>query len=101
MKTSLKTIFILLLILPVGQLAVAAEKVVQLEVPGCRNWGAAERIGSILKTVEGVSKVDFPGGEIVSITIDDAKTSIPAITEALKNGGYSAKQMMETPSDGK
>jgi len=34
----MKTLFILLLIiLSIGQLAVAAEKVVQLEVPGCRN----------------------------------------------------------------
>jgi hypothetical protein len=51
--------------------------------------------------VEGVIKVEFPEGETVSITIDDAKTSTPVIVEALKNGGYSAKQTMETPSDGK
>jgi len=38
MKAYLKTIFILLLIiLSTGQLAIAAEKVVQLDVPGCRN----------------------------------------------------------------
>ena len=45
-----------------------------------------------------MSKVDFPGGETVSITIDDAKTAAPALVEALKKGGYRAKQPMETPS---
>jgi len=52
-------------------------------------------------TVEGVTKISFPEGETVSITIDDAKTSTPVIMEALKKGGYSAKQTMEAPSDGK
>jgi hypothetical protein len=37
MKTSLKLVFVLVFILFTGQLAVAAEKVVHLEVPGCRN----------------------------------------------------------------
>jgi hypothetical protein len=52
-------------------------------------------------TVEGVTKINFPGGETVNITIDDAKTSIPVIVEALKEGGYSAQQMKGTPPDGK
>jgi len=52
-------------------------------------------------TVEGVTKVNFPGGDTVSFTIDDAKTSTPVVVEALKKGGYSAKQMMAIPSEGK
>jgi hypothetical protein len=52
---------------------------------------------AILKTVEGVAKVTFPGGDAVNIIIDDAKTSTPAVVEALKNRGYSAKQTIEGP----
>jgi hypothetical protein len=44
-------------------------------------------------TVEGVVKLAFPGGETVNITIDDAKTSAPDIVEALKNNGYSSKEI--------
>lgn len=51
--------------------------------------------------MEGVTKVDFPGGETVRITIDDAKTSTPAVMEALKKGGYSGKQTFAVPPDGK
>ncbi len=52
-------------------------------------------------TVAGVTKINFPGGETVSITIDDAKTSTPVIIDALKNGGYSSKETPVMPPDGK
>jgi len=42
--------------------------------------------------MEGVEKVEFPGGDTVRITIDDAKTAIPVIVVALKKGGYSSKE---------
>jgi hypothetical protein len=48
--------------------------------------------------VDGVVEVAFPEGETVAITVDDAKTSTPVVVDALKKGGYSVKQTMETPS---
>ena len=46
-------------------------------------------------------KIDFPGGETVNITIDDAKTSASVIINELDNGGFSAKQMIGASPDSK
>ncbi|MHB8829283.1 MAG: hypothetical protein ACYC6Q_07120 [Syntrophales bacterium] len=43
----------------------------------------------------------FPGGDKVEIIIDDAKTSTADIVEALKSGGYSAKQPIGEPPEEK
>ena len=68
------------------QAVYAAEKIVQLNIPGCASWGLSKRISSILKTTEGVIKHEMPGENTVNITFNDKKTSVKKIIAALKKG---------------
>ena len=69
----------------------AAERIVQLNIPGCASWGLSERIGSILKTTAGVIKHEMPKENEVNITFNDKKTSVKKIVAALKKGELTVK----------
>jgi hypothetical protein len=85
-------IVLLLLGLPVWfpgsqQMAFAAEKTVQLTIPGCNTWGLRARIGSILTPMDGISKFDTTQDNKLVVTYDDEKTTMAKIRQALKKGG--------------
>ena len=65
----------------------AAEKTVQLNIPGCASWGLTKRIGSILMATDGVIKHEMPKENMVNITFNDRKTSVKKIVDGLKKSG--------------
>lgn len=71
--------------------AFAAEKVVQLNTPGCRPCGATARIEKILKKIDGVKKHENKDHDLLIITFDDEKTSLQAIINELKKGDFTVK----------
>jgi hypothetical protein len=68
--------------------AFAAEKVVQLDVPGCRPCGAAARINAIMKKINGVKKYENKDHDLLVITFDDEKTTLQMIIDDLKKGKF-------------
>ena len=67
----------------------AGEKTVKLTVPGCKWAGTAARVGSILNDIDGVSKVATdPEKHTATVTFDDTKSNLEAITKALADGGF-------------
>lgn len=62
----------------------AAEKVVQLNVPGCRPCGAARYIDKVVNKIDGVTKHETKENDLLIITFDDKKTSIKVIVDRLK-----------------
>ncbi len=68
--------------------AFAAEKVVQLNVPGCRPCGAAARIDAIMKHINGVKKYENKENNLLIITFDDEKTTLKIIVDELKKGNF-------------
>jgi hypothetical protein len=82
------TLFTLLLLAgSFVQAVYAAEKTVQLNIPGCASWGLTKRIGSILMATAGVVKHEMPKENTVNITFNDKKTSVQKIVDGLKKGG--------------
>ena len=45
------------------------------------------RTSSVLQPLPGIVKLDFPRGNIVTVTFDDEKTSGNEIISALRRGG--------------
>ena len=72
----------------VAPLALAAERIVQLTIPGCATWGSKGRIGSILKKIDGVKKHENKGDNLLIVTFDDEKTTIGIIKDELKKGKF-------------
>ena len=68
--------------------AYAAERVVQLTVPGCSSWGKSQRIGAILKNIDGVKKHEDQGHDLLIVTFDDEKTTLNIIIDELKKGSF-------------
>jgi hypothetical protein len=66
----------------------AAEKVVQLNVPGCRPCGAAARINAIMKKINGVTKYENKDHDLLIVTFDDEKTTLNMIIDELKKGKF-------------
>ena len=67
----------------------ATEKTVTLTVPGCVWAKTAVRVGSILKGINGVSKVDTdPINHKAIVTFDSEKTSVEKMKKALADGGF-------------
>lgn len=74
-----------------GIQALAKERIVKLNIPGCNAWGNKHRIGTILKEIKGVSQYDFENKDFVTVTFEDTATSIKVITGELKKGGKEVK----------
>jgi len=91
MKKLSYSMLILCLALALCCPAMAAEKIVRLDVPGCRPCGAAGRISSIMKNISGVNKYELKDPSLLIVTFDDEQTSLQLITDALKKGDFSVK----------
>jgi len=88
MKKILSVLLGLSFVIALSSLAFAAEKVVQLDVPGCRPCGAAARINAIMKNIHGVTKYENKDHDLLIITFDDEKTTIKIIISELKKGKF-------------
>jgi len=94
-KSLIATALFLLFSLP----ALAAQKTVALSVPGMTCSACPITIKVALNRVEGVSAVDVRYEERdATVTFDDAKTSVEALTQATTNAGYPStlKQIQAT-----
>ena len=67
----------------------AAERIVQLTIPGCSSWSSNSRIGSILKKNNGVKQYEFKGHDLLIVTFDDEKTTLNIILDELSKGKFS------------
>ena len=85
----MKTMFASLALLVVAAPVWAATQTVTLSVPGMTCAVCPITVKKALSKVDGVSKTDviFDQREAV-VTFDDAKTSIPKLTQATKDAGY-------------
>jgi hypothetical protein len=88
MKKILSVFLGLSLIIALSGVAFAAEKVVQLIIPGCRPCGAASRINKIMKKIDGVKKHENREQDLLVITFDDEKTTLGVIVDELKKGKF-------------
>ena len=90
---SLLVILILALFIIISyQSLLASEKTVVLTVPGCVWAKTAARVGSILKSIDGVSNVDTdPANHTTTVTFDNEKTNLETIKKALADGGFPVK----------
>jgi hypothetical protein len=88
MKKILSVLLGLSFVIALSSLAFAAEKVVQLDVPGCRPCGAAARINAIMKKINGVKKYENKDHDLLIITFDDEKTALNMIIDELKKGKF-------------
>ena len=87
--TKILNIFLALsFLIALSSVAFAAEKVVQLNVPGCRPCGAAARINAIMKNMNGVKKYENKDHDLLIITFDDEKTTLNMIIDELKKGKF-------------
>jgi hypothetical protein len=64
----------------------AEERIVQLNLSGCSDCDAENRIGKILKKTKGVKKHENKGHGLLIITFDDETTTLNIIINQLKRG---------------
>jgi len=88
MKKTASFLLAFLLLISLVHFSCAAEKIVQLTVPGCFSWGANKRIGAILSNVGGIKKYTTQQPNILIIAFDDEKTTLDVIVKALKEGTF-------------
>ncbi|MGD0022005.1 MAG: hypothetical protein ABSC54_06845 [Smithellaceae bacterium] len=74
----------------VSSTTLAAERTVQLTIPGCLSCNSNSRIGAILKKIKGVKKYENKGHDILLVTFDDEKTTLSIIINELKRGKFTA-----------
>jgi hypothetical protein len=77
---------ILFICLALSSIAQAGERIVQLNLSGCADCTADNKIGAILKKTKGVKKHDNKGHGLLIITFDDEITTLPIIINQLKRG---------------
>ena len=88
MKRILSFFFAVSFVILFSSIALAAEKVVQLNVPGCSSWSSNSRIGSILKKNDGIKKHENRAHDLLVITFDDEETSLDQIISELRKGRF-------------
>jgi len=88
MKKITGIFFYFLLFVTFSTAALAAEKIIQLNVPGCASWNSSARIGAILKKLNGVKKHESRGHDLLVVTFDDEKTNPGLIVGELKKGQF-------------
>jgi superfamily I DNA and RNA helicase len=92
MKKVLSVFLIFILLVVFCGVALAKEKIVQLNVPSCSTWGGSKhRISSILKNIDGVKKHEIKEKDILIITFDDKKTTLKMVINELKKGHLTVK----------
>jgi copper chaperone CopZ len=84
------TVLSLLLLVCATNQAIGKEKTVVLNVPACSSWPAViQRIGSILRSIDGVVNVAIDRKDATArVTFDDTKTDVKKIVETLESAGY-------------
>ncbi|MEX1214447.1 mercury resistance system periplasmic binding protein MerP [Saccharospirillum sp.] len=84
-----KSLIMTALLLLFGLPALAAQQTVTLSVPGMTCVACPFTVKAALNRVEGVSSVDVRYDERdATVTFDDEKTSVEALTQATTNAGY-------------
>jgi len=89
MKKTLSVFLAVIFLISFSGMVCAAERIVQLTIPGCAAWSSNSRIGSILKKNDGVKQYEFKGHDLLIITFDDEKTTLNIILDELKKGKFS------------
>ncbi len=94
MKKIVSVFLALIFLITVSNAAFAAEKVVQLKIPGCASWGPSHRIGAILKEIKGIKQnkdgkyFQVKDHNLLIITYDDKETTLQTILDKLKKGKF-------------
>ena len=91
MKKILSVFLTFILLAAFCGVALAEEKMVQLNIASCSAWGSKARISSILKKIDGVKNQGNMEQDLLIITFDDKKTTTKIIINELKKGGFIAK----------
>lgn len=89
MKRTLSIFLAVIFLVSFSGLASAAERIVQLTIPGCSSWNSNARIGSILKKIDGVKKHENKGHDLLIVTFDGEKTTLNIIIDELRKGKLS------------
>ena len=86
MKKTIGIVLILIIWLTLSSIALAGERIVQLNLSGCADCNADNKIGAILKKTKGVKKHENKGHGLLIVTFDDEITTLPIIISQLKRG---------------
>jgi len=89
MKIILKISVCIIFIIAFSTALPAAERIVQLDVPGCRPCGAAKRLNTIMKKIDGIKKYENKEQSLLVITFEDNETTLNKIIDELKKGDFS------------
>ena len=89
MKKTLSIFLAVIFLFSFSGMALAAQRIVQLTIPGCAAWSSNSRIGSILKKIDGVTKHENKGHDLLIVNFDDEKTTLNIIIDELKKGKFS------------
>jgi hypothetical protein len=82
----ISAILVLFVCVAVSSTAIAEERIVQLNLSGCADCGAADRIDKILKKTKGVKKHKNKGHGLIIVTYNDEITTLNIIIDELKRG---------------
>ena len=88
MKKTLSIFLAVVFLISFAGMALAAQRIVQLTIPGCSSWNSNSRIGSILKKIEGVTKHENKGHDLLIVNFDDEKTTLNIIIDELRKGKF-------------
>ena len=86
MKKIIRAVLLMFICLIVSLPAWAGERIVQLNLSGCADCNATEKIKAILKKTKGVKKHENKGHGLLIITFDDEITTLNIIINQLKRG---------------
>jgi hypothetical protein len=86
MKKIIGVVLIFFICLALSSTTRASERIVQLNLSGCADCNADNKIGAILKKTNGVKKHDNKGHGLLIVTFDDEITTLPIIINQLKRG---------------
>ena len=86
MKKIIGIVLILFICFALSSITQAGERIVQLNLSGCADCNANNKIGAILKKTRGVKKHENKGHGLLIVTFDDEITTLPIIINQLKRG---------------
>ena len=82
----ISTVLLLFICLTVSLPAWAEERIIQINLSGCSDCDADNKIAKILKKTKGVKKHENKGHGLLIITFDDEVTTLNIIINQLKRG---------------
>jgi hypothetical protein len=86
MNKTIANVLILFIWLAFSSIVLAGERIVQLNLSGCADCNADNKIGAILKKTKGVKKHENKGHGLLVVTFEDEITTLPIIINQLKRG---------------